>query len=336
MPVIRISFREKNPVRLAVVALVVIAALVVLAMNSGAIYRSLTSNSYVAEFSEAGGILPRDQVRVGGLNVGTVSSVDLVGSHIEVSFTVDDGTSLGSRTAAAIGTASPLGKKFLNLIPAGDGELRDGEHIPLARTKPPYDITQALQTLSSTTEQIDTGRLAQSLDTVAQTFRNTPDTLRTALSGVSRLSQTIASRDQALRTLLSQANGVTAVLAQRNQQVMTLLSDGNALLQELYRRRDDLHTLLVQVTAVVTQLKGLAQDNQRQLDPALTQLSGVLDLLNRNQGNIDKTIGNLQIYATSLGESVAGGPYFYAVVENIVPANLAPLLPQLLQNGAGK
>jgi phospholipid/cholesterol/gamma-HCH transport system substrate-binding protein len=336
MPVIKLSFREKNPVKVAIVAIVVIVALIALALNSGTIYRSLTSTSYVADFSEAGGILPQDEVRIGGLNVGSVTDVQLVGSHVEVSFVIKNGTNLGDTTTGAIGTATALGKKFLSLTPAGPGELRSGSHIPLSRTKAPYDITQALQTLSSTTQQIDTTQLARSLDTVAQTFQNTPDTLRTALQGVSRLSETISTRDQALRSLLAQANGVTAVLAQRNQQVTTLLSDGNLLLQELYQKRDDLHTLLVQVTSVVNQLKGLAQDNQKELTPALDQLSGVLDLLNSNQDNINKTISNLQVYATSLGEAVAGGAYFYAVVENLVPSNLAPLLPQILQQGAQK
>jgi len=333
---VTLSFREKNPVTVAAVGLVVIVALVALALNSGNIYRGLTSDSYVAEFSEAGGILPRDEVRIGGLTVGAVTAVELVGAHVEVSFAIEDSTSLGSLTSAAIGTASPLGKKFLDLAPAGDGELDGGGHIPLARTTAPYDITQALQTLSTTTGEIDTAQLARSLDTVAQTFANTPESLRTALDGVSRLSTTIATRDQALRDLLRQADGVTAVLAERDQQIVTLMSDGNALLQELYRRRDDLHTLLIQVTAVVDQLRGLAQDNQARLDPALTQLSGVLALLNRNRDTINKTIGNLQIYATSLGEAVAGGPYFYAVVENLVPTNLAPLLPQILEKGAGR
>jgi len=333
---IRLSFREKNPVKVAVVALVAILALIALALNSGSIYRSLTSTGYVAEFSEAGGILSGDEVRVGGLRVGTVTDIQLVGSHVEVSFVIDDDTNLGAATSAAIGTASPLGKKFLSLAPSGAGELRGGSHIPLDRTKAPYDITKALQTLSSTTEQIDTAQLARSLDTVAQTFQNTPDTLRTALQGVSRLSATVATRDEALRGLLAKANGVTMVLAQRNEQVMTLLSDGNSLLAELYQKRDDLHMLLVQVTSVMNQLKGLAQDNQKQLSPALDQLSGVLDLLNSNQDNINKTIANLQVYATSLGEAVAGGPYFYAVVENLVPTNLAPLLPQILERGGQK
>jgi phospholipid/cholesterol/gamma-HCH transport system substrate-binding protein len=336
MPVMRLSFRERDPVRVAIVAILVIAALIALAMNSGAIYRTLTSKSYVAEFSEAGGLLPRDEVRVGGLNVGSVTDVTLNGAHVEVSFTVNDDITLGGATGASIGTATPLGKKFLSLAPAGDGELSGGDRIPLARTKAPYDITQALQTLGSTAQQIDTGKLAQSLDTVAQTFKNTPENLKTALQGVSRLSETVATRDQALRTLLAQANGVTAVLANRNQQVTMLMSDGNSLLQELYRRRDDLHTLLVQVTSVVNQLKGLAQDNQSQLSPALDQLSGVLNLLNTNKDKINATIGNLQIYATALGEAVAGGPYFYAVVENIVPSNLAPLLPEILKKGGQK
>jgi phospholipid/cholesterol/gamma-HCH transport system substrate-binding protein len=233
----------------------------------------------------------------------------------------------------AIKTRTPLGKKFLEVVPEGLGELQPGTKIPLDRTNSPYDLAHVLQDVSGTTGRIDTDRLAESLNTVSEAFANTPPALRSALRGVSRLSRTVATRDDALRDLLAHANGVSGVLAQRSEQINTLIVDGNSLLDELYRRRDAIRSLLANSTAAFDQLRGLVRDNQEQIGPALDELGKTLDLLKRNDQVIGQAIQGLHGYVLSLGESIGGGPFFYAYVQNLVPSNLAPLLPQLLERG---
>ena len=66
---------------------------------------------------------------------------------------------------------------------------------------------------------IDTDQLATALDTVANTFRDSPEEVRAAVDGLGRLSRTVASRDAQLRELLEHANGVTGVLADRNEEL---------------------------------------------------------------------------------------------------------------------
>jgi phospholipid/cholesterol/gamma-HCH transport system substrate-binding protein len=328
-----VRFSERNKTVVGVSGLVVIAVVLAVALNSGAIYRSLTSHGYRAAFPEAGGLLVGDEVRIGGLTVGKIGSIDLDGDHVTASFTVDSGARLGALTGAAIKTQTPLGKKFLQVRPSGDGVLEPGSEIPLERTNSPYDVAQVLADLTTTTGQIDTGKLASSLDTVATTFADTPPALRSALDGVQRLSQTVASRDDALRQLLAGANGLSGVLAERSGQLTTLISDGNLLLDELYRRRDAIRRLLIDTTTLVTQLRGVVDDNRERIGPALAELESTLDLLNSNDRNIAQAIHGLGRYAKTLGEAVGSGPFFYAYIANLVPTNLAPMVPQLLQGG---
>jgi phospholipid/cholesterol/gamma-HCH transport system substrate-binding protein len=148
------------------------------------------------------------------------------------------------------------------------------------------------------------------------------------------LSQTIASRDDALRRLLAGGNSLSGVLAERSGQITTLIGDGNLLLDELYRRRDAIHVLLANTTMVVTQLRGVVNDNQAQIGPALAELEKTLDLLNSNDRNIAAAIHGVGRYARTLGEAVGSGPFFYAYIANLAPTNLAPVLPQLLQQGS--
>jgi phospholipid/cholesterol/gamma-HCH transport system substrate-binding protein len=330
MPILKHSFSEMNPVRIGIAGIAGLVAIALLALNSGAIIRHFTTTTYHADFSEAGGLAAGDSVEIAGLTMGTVDAVALQGAHVEVTFSVRHGGTLGEDTSATISSATVLGTKELALQPSGSGTLPAGATIPLTRTQAPYDLDQILSTLTTKSSAINAGQLAQAFDTIASTLQNSPPALRSALSGVERLSETIASRDGALTQLLSNATTVTGLLAQRSQQIGILITDSNELLNTLYERRAEIHLLLVNVTEVVDQVRGLALDNQAQLGPALNQLQGVLNLLNDNANNITETIDGLQRYSNGLGEIIGSGPWFYAYVANIVPTNLAPLLPSLL------
>jgi phospholipid/cholesterol/gamma-HCH transport system substrate-binding protein len=308
----------------------VVIALALLALNSGVVIRDLSTTTYHAELTEAGGLTGGDQVRIGGLAMGTVQAVTLAGNHVDVTFSVRHGGHLGADTGAAVQTATVLGTKYLAVLPSGPGTLPAGATIPLSRTQSPYNLADILSTLTTKAGAINTGQLARSFDTISSAFANSPPELRSMLNGLHSLSETIASRDAALGQLLSNAGSVTGVLAARSGQIGTLITDGNQLLNTLYQRREEIHLLLVNVTAVVDQLRGLATDNQAQIGPALDQLQGVLNLLNKNAENITQAIAGLHRYALGLGDVVGGGPWFYAYIQNIVPTTLQPTVPSTL------
>lgn len=331
MLISRKRFRERDPRKVGMVSILVVLAMLTLALTSGSIYRSLTSTTYSALFSESGGLATGADVRIGGLSVGKVESVTLDHATVRVSFTVTGPGNLGTLTGAAIKTATALGVKYLAVLPAGGGQLPAGAVIPLARTNSPYDLTEILGQLTQRTEQLNTAQLAQALNTVATTLQNTPQGLRTTLDGVNRLAQTVADSDQALRNLLGHANTVTGVLAQRDRELSQLFDDGDLLLGELNDRRTVISELLTTTTAMLDELAGLVHDNQQQLGPALGELQTVLNMLNSDNQLLGSVIQGLNIYAGTLGESVGGGPWFYGYLANLPPTNLAPLLPDVLK-----
>jgi phospholipid/cholesterol/gamma-HCH transport system substrate-binding protein len=319
--------------RVGVVTVTAVAVVLALALNSGSIYRSLTSKKFTAVFTEAGGLRTGDEARVAGVAVGKVDSVELRGATVLVSFTVDQSGPIGTTTRAAIKTATALGNKYVALLPSGPGEMPSGSTIPVDRTSSPYDVQAILDELTRKTGAIDVPQLGRALSTLSDTFQDTPGPLQSALSGVSRISDTIAARDTELNTLLANANGVTKLLADRSGQITTLIDDGQQLLAELYRRRDTIRSLLGNVTFVLDQFHGLVNENQSQIGPALSQLQTTVDLLDRNDKNITATIEGLRTYAGSLGEAVGGGPWFYAFVPNLTATNLSQqTLPAILNS----
>ncbi len=310
-------FRERNPVVIGAIGLAVILGMLLLAFNIDAI-PLLGGRTHSAALSEAGGLKAGDDVRIAGVKVGKITTVALDGRHVRVDFTVDGSTRLGSETSASVRIKTILGQKFLMLAPAGPGEL--DEEIPLSRTEPAYDVVQAFSDLARTAEDIDTAQLGEALDTIADTFRNTPQEVRAAVEGLGRLSRTISSRDDQIRELLDHADGVTKVLADRNNELVTLLTDGDLLLQELRARRDDIHTLLVNTVILSEQLTALVRENRAQIGPTLARLGDVLETLKANQDNLDRSIEALAPFVRVFANTTGNGRWFDTLVQNLVPA----------------
>src|SRR5207253_7442198 len=137
---------------------------------------------------------------------------------------------IGDRTTAQIKIKTLLGRKFLALRPSGAAAQDPHRPIPLDRTVTPYDVTQAFEGLASTAGAIDTRQLAESFRTISDTFKDSPQHVRTALDGLTALSRTIASRNDQLSELLANSRKITATLAGSNDAFDKLINDGNLLL----------------------------------------------------------------------------------------------------------
>ncbi|WP_460625539.1 MCE family protein [Intrasporangium mesophilum] len=313
-----VPFRDRNPVPIGAIGLLVIALIVLLAFNASSLPLIGGGTAYSAAFTEAGGIRPDDDVRVAGVKVGKVTGVDLEGDHVRVDFLVTADTPLGSRTGASIRMKTLLGEKYVALDPSGSGSLDPDTQIPTSRTVSSYDVIDAFSDLTTTTERIDTDQLARSLSVIATEFKDSPAHVRAALDGLSRLSRTVAGRDEQLSTLLARANRVTGLLRSRNDQVARLVNDADLLMVELARRRNEIRTLFTNTSALAQQLTGLARDNRAQLRPALDELDQALALLQKHDADLQRTIQAMapftRVYANTLGT----GRWFDTWVSNLV------------------
>jgi phospholipid/cholesterol/gamma-HCH transport system substrate-binding protein len=312
-----IPFRERNPIPIGAIGLGLIGLLLFGAFNAQNLPLIGSGDMYHAAFSEAGGIRKDDDVRIAGVRVGKVTGIELENAHVRVDFKITTDAAFGPQTSASIRMKTLLGQKYVSLVPSGAGQLPPDSEIPLVRTVSSYDIVNAFSDLTTTTERIDTGQLAGSLDVMAKEFRDSPANVKLALNGMSRLSRTIASRDAGLRTLLARANRVSATVASRNATTAKLITDADLLLVELQARREAIHTLFTNTSDLAIQLTGLVRDNRAALKPALDQLTTVLAVLTRHERDLDKTIAEMapftRVYANTLGT----GRWFDTFVANL-------------------
>lgn len=327
------QFREKNLARIGVVGTVALVVLVLAALNIRSLPFFDNGSTYRARFVDAGGLESGDTVQVAGKDAGRVTDIDIDNDAVAVTFTVDDAIVLGTDTTVEIATATALGARNLRVRPAGPGRLDEGTTIDLDRTVAPYQLTDALGDLTTTTAGLDAEQLRESMRVLSDTLRETPDDVGAALDGVMRLSETVASRDESLRSLLEHAEQVTGVLSERSDAIDSLIVDADRILTELTLRRDALDTLFANVDALSVEISNLIADNESELAPTLDRMNAVLEILSRNRESIGLAIERLGPYATELGEAVASGPFFNSYIQNLLPMQIIePALTAALDN----
>ncbi|WP_020105952.1 MCE family protein [Nocardia sp. 348MFTsu5.1] len=307
---------EPDRARVGFIGVVIAALVVIVALQMDKLPFLSNGSVYTALFDDAGGLATGDIVVVAGVNVGTVQGISLAdtdnGTKAKVTFNMADTVRVGDASTAIIKTETVLGRRNLTLVPEGTGKLMPGDTVE--RTVAPYSLTDALEGATDTIEQTDTDQLNAALNTLSDTFSHTPDSVRSAVDGVARLSKAIADRDESLSQLLNRAGSVTDVVARRSGQINTLLVDANSLLGEVQARRVALGQLITGTEAVTAQISLFIDNNNAQLTPVLEQLNGVLAILQDNQENLAVTLDELGPYANVLGEAVSSGPYFSSLV----------------------
>jgi phospholipid/cholesterol/gamma-HCH transport system substrate-binding protein len=308
---------ERNLAVIGAVGIGVTAGVALAALQYDKLPFFTSGHEYKAYFADASGLQAGADVQVAGFRVGKVSSVDLDDARVVVTFDVDKDLRLGDRTEAAVKTKSLLGVKVLEVSPQGERPLT--QTIPLERTKPAYQLPDALGDLSTTIAHLNTDELNASLSTLANEFADTPPALRDAVAGVARFSKTLNDRDQQLRELLANARAATHVLANRTDQIVSLIKDSNALLAQLRTESSALDAISGNVSAVAKQLAGFIADNRASLRPSLDKLNGVLTLLDNRKDKLQESIKLLHPFMMSLGEAVASGPFFKPYLANLLP-----------------
>ena len=116
-------YSEARILRMGAITVVLMLVIMAAAFNLSR-FPGFGGSTYRAEFKDASGLHKGNMVQIGGIRVGRVKDVTLEGSNtVLVSFEVDNGVEFGTDSSASIEVLNLLGEKYLDVTPAGDGQL---------------------------------------------------------------------------------------------------------------------------------------------------------------------------------------------------------------------
>lgn len=209
--------------------------------------------SYViqAQMPDVVNIEQNARVRVGDVNVGTITKIERQGWHALVTMRIDGDVHLPANATAKLGQTSLLGSTHIELAPPrsvpAEGELRDGSVIPLSHGSS-YPTTE--QTLAAVSLLLNGGGIGQ-IQEIVETFG-------TALKG----------REEDLRSLLIQLDTFAANVDAQTGDIIDATDSLNRVVGTFASRKPILDKALKTIPDALAVLK----DERTNLADALDQL----------------------------------------------------------------
>src|SRR5829696_1764565 len=267
----------------AALALLLAAGVVVLLGTTETINRT----NVVAYFENSNGIYVGDDVRILGVPVGRITSIEPQPERVKISFWYDDKYDVPADAKAAILSPTLVTARAIQLTPVytTGPVMKDDAVIPRERTAVPVEwdeVRQQLQKLADTLQPTEPGAvspLGSVINTTADNLRgegaNIRDTvikLSQAFSALGDHSTDIFSTVKNLAILVSALQDSTDLMRQLNQNLASvtgLLADNPDEVADAVRDLD----------AVVPEVQTFVAENREALGTTSDKLAGVTQAL---------------------------------------------------------
>jgi phospholipid/cholesterol/gamma-HCH transport system substrate-binding protein len=244
--------------RLAAVAAVALVGLVL--AGAALIVRNVffSPNSITAYFTTATAIYPGDEVRVSGVKVGTIKSIQPVGTQAKMALNVDRDVPIPADAKAVIVAQNLVAARYVQLTPAyrtSGPVMADGAVIPVERTAVPVEW-----------DEVKTQLMRLATDLGPNSKVSTPSVARFIDSAANALD---GGNGEKLRQALAELSGVGRILANGSGNIVNIIKN----LQTFVTALRDSNTQIVQFNNRLATLTSVVNDSRSDLDAALTDLS---------------------------------------------------------------
>ena len=279
----RLSLRSQRGLRLTPLARVLGVFVVLTLFASGCSLLGGGGGGYqlVAYFPRAVSLYPSSQVRVLGLPAGSVDRVDVVGTQVKVTMSIDKDIPVPKNVKAVIMPQSLIGERYIQLSPEWkQGEEKATSGMEIHDTIVPVEPDEALAELKKFLDSLDPNGLGRLINNAADDLQGQGTTLNHALDQVSQLVSTFASKDQQLADIVDNFDKFTAALATRETQLGDVLATFSQATQVLADERQGIENLLAGLANLSTnglQLVSKHADALRTDLDTLTQLAQSID-----------------------------------------------------------
>jgi phospholipid/cholesterol/gamma-HCH transport system substrate-binding protein len=291
-------------VGIVAVVVAIVAAVVVYVLPIG-------HDTYTAAFETTGGAHAGDDVRVAGISVGSVKSMELVDNHVEVTFEVKKGMVLGDATSVGVRLLTPVGGRYLSLVPAGDNELPNGQ-IPIEHTRVPFTLSDTIESVTPILRDLDGKTLRQTVAEIDKAVQAQPDAIRDVTNNLTSLTGVIADRQDDLDKSLKVADEYIGELGTDREILLGLLKQIGIITAKLGAKRMDV---------------ALAADKLYRLFNLLHRPIVALDQgLGPSIDEIEKIVATLKQSTTPLDDAISAGREFADSMSGLLDTGRGPVI----------
>lgn len=246
------------------------------------------------------------QVRVLGLEAGTVNAITVEGDRIRVELHVDDDIPVPADVQATIVPFSLIGERYVQLYPAwteGSPQAQDGDVIPSERTSVPVEPDEALAALKEFLDALDpdgTGRLVTNL---SEALDGQGESLNGALEGLATTLQALADEDDSLGRLVDHFDEFAATLITRERQLGETMDAFAVATGVLAEERESIRLLVKALGDLSGDALDLVAEHGGALERDLEILGRVLRSVDANLDRVEDLLDSGPILVTGLRDA---------------------------------
>jgi len=234
--------------RRLVAGLIVVAALTAAALAVGAAGGEGDVRRYTIELDNAFGLVEGGDVRVAGVNAGSVEAIELdtrtKKALVEVALTETGFGSLRSDVFCESRPQSPIGEYYVDCLPGTDAkEIRPGGRVPVeqtASTIPPDLIQNVMRLPYRERFRLIVNEFGAGLAGRPEDLNETIRRAVPALRQTSRLLEVLAEHDRVIRDLVTDADTVVTRLADNRRNVGRFVEEARDTSAASAQRADDI------------------------------------------------------------------------------------------------
>ena len=289
-----------------VVAALVLVTTLVIIQGSSSDTRHVT-----AYFHRTVSLYKGSEVRVMGVNIGTVTAVVPEGDRVRVAMEYDDEYKLPADAKAAIVTPTLTADRFVQLAPAyTDGpQMQDNAKIELPDTGTPVELDRIYKSLSDLTQALGPNGANKngSLDTLltagTKALRGNGQLGNETLVNLSQAVQTFGDNSGSLFDSVENMSQLTDTLAANDRVVDGFMSDLTSVSSQLAADRGNLGKALAAVARAVGTVRTFVRDNKAMVQTDVRQLTRLTGVLAKHQQDLNTLarIGALGLDNLTLG-----------------------------------
>jgi phospholipid/cholesterol/gamma-HCH transport system substrate-binding protein len=294
--------------RLAIFVLVSSALTVWIGTEIAGFERSTDRYELHATFTDVTGLGPGDPVKLAGVRVGAVRSVQLVAGEARVAFGVDREVTVPVDSVVSVQAQDLLGRRLLRLDPgSAAGALADGD--VMANTSASVHLGELINELGPLLEAVRPERVNELVSALNDALGGNRETIGALTTDLATVLDTAASRSETIASLTDDYALLIGEVAQRDRSIQRLLDNLVTLTETFQTSEEVLVDALETLPRTSEALRGLLADNADELDSILADLALVTQSLRPALGDVDVIAAGLPTVLERVWSVVDEGRY---------------------------
>lgn len=275
----------------ALACLVIVA---VLAAKLGNIDFFAHRVQYRAVLTDATGLQPAADVKIAGVTVGEVDSIQVRHGEALVTFSVNKGVKLPTDTKVGMQWQNVIGNQYLYLYPGTSPvDLRPGATIPASQDVASPNIGAFLNALEPVLSAVQPTEANEVVVAFAQALSGNEAQLNQLIDSAASVSSTLGSLNGQVGQVIDQLDQVFTALSERSADVAGLIDNLDTIGQSLAQNNGLLDQTIGNFATAAREIAGLVAHTRGDLSTSISQLDQVAGTIRANDQSLATGLSTL-------------------------------------------